>query len=868
MTEWALRKCDIITILRKIGFQYALYSDQVLIYCPEPRNNVQIKWIWSFHKILGEESQEGNTIKSNNIVFYINSSEKNISAECIQLNSRIQLFNGTIDKERFQFEESLLKYFQKTDLDSQSIKTVFGTQSFFYHLIEKFAELDGQEKKVWFDRFKEIYDERNLTDALYLNHKYLAFLLMDCVFKHENSSVFSKRGLENKLQLFPQFYDFILTENLVHFAYLGNQIQLLFDILFPSMNFISGDLFAEISQELITLQIRHPLGEVYTPKKVIQQMIQNKISTQTSFLDPSCGTGSFLVEIYSLMKKSRIITTKEIYLYGIDINPLSVMSTMANFMIILNNHELRQQVKVQIFNCNALYPDPNILTNIIKKNIDLIIGNPPWINLSAIISREYKEKLKILAKNLQILYPIESKNTEICTIFFNQCRDLYLKKEGEIFFLMPASVLNGRQHVFFRYFPSFQNIEVWRFATDIFKIHSICLYAKNTTKLIEDKESVRNRLVLKSILFIVDKKGNLYKTEEKSSLVPLYIKEVKEGSFPMVGRYNPISSIPESLQGVIPTGSPYYPMVKGGLRIVPRRWVTVQEKPPFTKTVVIHPDIKQQAKPQWSEPPYSQMKVESQYLHAYLKSEYLIPYAFVRVLYAFIPICSTIEAIKDRKVINTTDLSPNASNLYQLLYTEYRKRIKKSASMKTLADNFTYNNRLLPTNVLLKSSQVMVVHNSIGSIVKSAIIREPILLDNSIYYVILDDLQEAYYLCGILNSSVMTNLVRMIGSTGSRGSLRNIHKNPYNFPIPTFDRSANHIEIVNLSKKLENLTHKLIFRNLEFSSTIYIDLINSLKFNMGPRTIQRMVLTNDNFKQLRKKLDRAVRTIIKSGDFL
>jgi hypothetical protein len=307
MTEWALRKCDIITILRKIGFQYALYSDQVLIYCPEPRNNVQIKWIWSFHKILGEESQEGNTIKSNNIVFYINSSEKNISAECIQLNSRIQLFNGTIDKERFQFEESLLKYFQKTDLDSQSIKTVFGTQSFFYHLIEKFAELDGQEKKVWFDRFKEIYDERNLTDALYLNHKYLAFLLMDCVFKHENSSVFSKRGLENKLQLFPQFYDFILTENLVHFAYLGNQIQLLFDILFPSMNFISGDLFAEISQELITLQIRHPLGEVYTPKKVIQQMIQNKISTQTSFLDPSCGTGSFLVEIYSLMKKSRII---------------------------------------------------------------------------------------------------------------------------------------------------------------------------------------------------------------------------------------------------------------------------------------------------------------------------------------------------------------------------------------------------------------------------------------------------------------------------------------------------------------------------------------------------------------------------------
>jgi hypothetical protein len=115
----------------------------------------------------------------------------------------------------------------------------------------------------------------------------------------------------------------------------------------------------------------------------------------------------------------------------------------------------------------------------------------------------------------------------------------------------------------------------------------------------------------------------------------------------------------------------------------------------------------------------------------------------VNIQYTFIPIRLTKDAISDRKVINTENLLPQASKFFKNLDAEYRERIKSSASMKTLADNFTYNNRLLPTNVLLKDSQIMVVHNSIGSIVKSAVIREPILLDNSLYYLILDDIDEA-----------------------------------------------------------------------------------------------------------------------------
>jgi hypothetical protein len=565
-------------------------------------------------------------------------------------------------------------------------------------------------------------------------------------------------------------------------------------------------------------------------------------------------------------------------IYGIDINPLSILATLTNFIVLLKGIDDTERPEIHLINADALLIDSNdnksseneVLSLLKTKKVDFIIGNPPWINISGIYRREYKEHLKSLARKMRILFNAESKNTEICTIFFNQSRDMYLKKGGEIFFILPASVLNGRQHGYFRYFPNFINIEVWRFTQDIFKIHSICLYAQNAESNINDLDDmvlIKKRLNLSSTLFEIQENINIVETEEKSPLVPIYIKFVKNNTYPLVGRFNPLSMVPESLHNIAPQKSVYYKKVRGGLRIVPRRWVVIRERPPFEDITTIHPDLKQQAKPQWADPPYSEEKVESQYINAFLKSKFLIPFTFVNIQYAFIPIRSTLSAIKDRNVINTTRLKPNASNLYRLLDLEYRKRIKKSASMKTLADNFTYNKRLLPTNVMLRRSQVMVVHNSIGSIVKSAIIREPLLLDNSLYYVIMDDLDEAYYLCGILNSSVITGLVRLIGSTGSRGSLRNIHKNPYNFPIPPFSGSKIQMDIVNLSRKLEKHVQGLVFDISKSDNLNLAEIIKSKKSDRGPRTIQKSIFNDVIYKEWMTKLNVLVRNTLLSEKF-
>ncbi|MBN2155874.1 MAG: N-6 DNA methylase [Candidatus Lokiarchaeota archaeon] len=864
MNEREIGKQSLITSLSEIGFTFLPNTKNILQKTLELQKGKKVTWIWSFCDQI-DCITNLNKHNSSYLIIHINRSPKNIIAALFHANSSIEFFNEDLNSKSTSFVRSILRYFAEyqIQLDSQSIQKIFGLDSFFYHLAQKLMETSEFDKIRWKTLFIPYYDEGTIDDLLLFSHSYLSFLLKLFILKQTENTGLTTQNLKSKLQAYPSFCDVFFTKDLFSGILYNIKLTTIFDCLIPKLNFQQVDLFSIIFQELISLKTRQSLGEVYTPSSLIRLMVQKKISDQESFLDPACGTGSFLIEIYSHLKETEKLT-ENTELYGIDVNPLSVMATITNFYLLQQGTFPEKCPQIKIFHADALISEDNpSIAKVIEKKVDFIIGNPPWINISGIYRREYKEFLKNLAKQLNILYPIESKNTEICTIFFNQSRNLYLKKGGEIFFIFPASVLNGRQHVYFRYFPGFKDIEIWRFKQDIFKIHSICLYARNSgqdQKPFENREALKKRLILSSFLLSIDNNGDIIQDSRKRiPLIPIYIKDAKNGSFPLVGRYNPLSLVPKELQSVVPTRSPYYSQVKGGLRIVPRRWVVIQEHPPFNETVIIHPDMSQQAKSQWITPPYKKAEVESKYIHEFVKSEFLIPYTFVQTKYAFIPIRPTKKAILERNVIETSHLLPYASKFYRFLDAEYRKRIKKSASMPTLADNFTYNGRLLPTNVILQSHEVMVVHNSIGSIVKSAVIRHPLLLDNSLYYIILENIEEAYYLCGVLNSNLMTSLVRLIGSTGSRGSLRNIHKNPYNFSIPHYSSSPLQNEIANLCKKIERYVQRFVLDSQKSTSP---RSNKTEQVIIKPRTIQNRLLTDLTYKEYTFTLDSLVREIL------
>ncbi|MHA1729540.1 MAG: HsdM family class I SAM-dependent methyltransferase [Promethearchaeota archaeon] len=874
-------------------------------------------------KILGSGLSENIIrIKFNTNFSFIEKKAQKIGVNSKKFPKIPDLFStlnfSSVNKEIINFVSSSLVFsylfsHPKISYGSQEINSVFGKNGLFYILglyflrkyfiknLENVKKLKLYKKK-WYLHYSKIYDRRELTDDFFLVHSYFSLILkailyLNCISSAPNDKPLSSKTFLKNTDFYAHFIPSIqnLSGDFFFWAMDVTPLLKIFDCFLKGLKLSKIDLFSEIYQGLISLSTRRSLGEFYTPKSLVLLMINKKINWKShrTVLDPSCGSGSFLIEILRKKIKGLKCPGKIEYsinkhgIYGIDVNPIAVQVTLTNLILFLENItegnlEKSKIPEIQIHLDDAIFPKKKLINTI--KKVDLILGNPPWISISGIYSGSYKEKIKALAKNINILYGIEAKNTEICSIFFYQCRKLYLKEQGDIFFILPASILNGRQHVFFRYFNQFSDIDVWKFTGDIFKVHNICLSAKNSMNsdhqnvFGKNRKRVKNRLVLNYTLFDMEKNMGkfMFSFNKRGILKPAFIRwdKRKNTKFPIIGGYNPVDKQDTQFSNIIPNRSIYYKCVKGGIRIVPRRWVVIKERPPFPEFVKIHPDFSQQAKENWANPPYSEVTVESEYIHPFLKSQGLIPFSFVKVEFAFIPIDMSLKALNNKHFFNTEALKPKGKIFFRELDAKFRKMVKPSASMKTLAENFTYNGRLIPTNLLLKktsensreSHTYLVIHNSIGSLVKSTVLEQPILLDNSIYYFVTEDENEAYYLCGVLNSPLMTSLVKRIGSTGSRGSLRNIHKSPYKYPIPKYNGSKFHVKIAELSKKIKKYVKEFICVSINFDCKLENDLMSfllSIEYRVKARKVQKKLRSDKKYKELTLKLNDMIKKIFK-----
>ena len=110
------------------------------------------------------------------------------------------------------------------------------------------------------------------------------------------------------------------------------------------------DLLKEFYSSLVDEQIRHDLGEYYTPDWLAQHVLDRATyhgDAKQRVLDPACGSGTFLVEVIGRLKRacsdagmSPINTLSTILrnVKGLDLNPLAVISARANY--VLSIHDL------------------------------------------------------------------------------------------------------------------------------------------------------------------------------------------------------------------------------------------------------------------------------------------------------------------------------------------------------------------------------------------------------------------------------------------------------------------------------------------------------------------------------------------------
>lgn len=189
---------------------------------------------------------------------------------------------------------------------------------------------------------------------------------------------------------------------------------------------ISSFYPASLYEALLTNNEIKSLGQVYTPFEIIDNILNKvfhikNVCTNTKILDPSCGGGYFLIEIYKYIKDTHPEIHKrnivENMLFGIDIDDFSIFLSKMGLIF----HTGLDNINFNIYNSDFLIDNLNI------GKFDIIIGNPPYIGHKNINSN-YK---KLLYEKYSDVYYDKA---DISYCFFKKGKEL-LKSEGIISFI-------------------------------------------------------------------------------------------------------------------------------------------------------------------------------------------------------------------------------------------------------------------------------------------------------------------------------------------------------------------------------------------------------------------------------------------------
>ncbi|MHA1458740.1 MAG: N-6 DNA methylase [Promethearchaeota archaeon] len=707
-------------------------------------------------------------------------------------------------------------------ISSNQFAEFFGMGTNFYKETSKFlkkqAELDksGFQKKfrLWRSKFNQIYG-KEIGQSLFLKHSYYISILKVLILLNADTSV-------NKT-IYDQF-----DLNELKFFFCPKMDEALVSEI---RKFVGGvrlarqDNFHELYQQVFQAQTRHKIGEFYTPVNLVEKMINESYKIGLKTLDPSCGSGSFLVklivQIFNSNNSTSVITNAIDNIYGFDINPLATLTAKVNFILLFLdyfNGDLSKMPRINIFLIDSLFPEqsePKIENVISKlnKSFDLIVGNPPWLTYKDINSKSYQLKIRSLSETLGIKPSSQYiTHIEMASIFFFAIPLNFLKIKGIIFFVMPKSVLNGDHCFKFRRFSIFNKIEIWDFPNNyFFNVDHICLKAEYVGTKSEIKITeiypIKARIFDSNLELLNDTKYSSYEYSEKGAKIIMPEKELK---------FLDTLSI-----------SHYKAKFFQGATLVPKSLVffKIDKRNDNFLEISSDPGIIKRAKKVWKYT-FQEKLIESNFGFKSFLNRDLIPFYIKEFKNVFLPVSSSLQW--DENLLNN---SPKALSFYSEINKFYKKNKKETSTIDTLYLNLNYWNKLTKQAI---NKQYIVVYNASGSRLKSTVIDNEdldIVICSENYYFSTDSLNEAHYLCAIFNSPVLSKNIKLIKSS------RHIHKRPFSFPIPLYDNdNETHRKLAKKSQKYQSIVQDLVSNNKNISS-------EKVRIFIGPKLIKLDILT-------------------------
>lgn len=158
----------------------------------------------------------------------------------------------------------------------------------------------------------------------------------------------------------------------------------------------NGDPISTIFESIFSKEIRHSIGEYYTPywlaNVVIDEVTKDdEFAYDKKYIDPACGSATFLV---ALINKYKTRSNNSIFfnICGIDINPLTVLAAKTNYLLLFYKEVKLTEYKyleIPIYCADTiaindvsgnLFSEDTEYDDVPKVKYDYIVGNPPWVN--------------------------------------------------------------------------------------------------------------------------------------------------------------------------------------------------------------------------------------------------------------------------------------------------------------------------------------------------------------------------------------------------------------------------------------------------------------------------------------------------------
>ena len=418
-----------------------------------------------------------------------------------------------------------------------------------------------------------------------------------------------------------------------------------------------------------------------------------------------------------------------------------------------------------------------------RKKVDVVIGNPPWINynrtasiLRTELERQSKELYGIWAGGRYATHQ------DVGGLFFTRCVDLYLKDGGVIGMVMPHSALQTGQYA------------KWRTGKWRARRSGIALAADFTFKPAWDLEPLEPNTffpVPASVVF-AKRAGAASPPRPLSGSVERW--RGKAGAEDVRRETAPITDT--SIVG----DSPYASYSRNGATIFPRCLFFVNEIENTAiiqagQTITVNPRRGALDKNPWRGLDLTAITgqtIESRHVFDVHLGETLVPYATLEPLQAALPLkAGDAQLAVDSNGVGGIRLSGLETRMRERwrtissLWDTYKQPVNKL----NLLEQLDYLHKLsaqLEWRQNPGSRPIRVLYNQSGIPTATLLRGDDAMVDYTLYWITCKDIEEANYLLAIINSQALYEAVTPLMAKGQFGA-RHLQKHLWKLPIPEFD---------------------------------------------------------------------------------